>query len=230
MKFTRRRIIFTVLSLIAVCALAIPQYLYLSGLKNVPEDRQPLSNPQLSTDTKQAYWRYLGGNDAPKVSRKSPHGLMIDFFWPAPDLESRRMSSAAYKSLGEAARLVMFRHKFSGDWHLSNASAAIYISRNWSTDEILSTVLLESYFGHGFYGIEAAALGYFDTELPEITDAQVLYLLVIRAAPSGYDPWCNSERHRMRYEIFAEKMGVSTVYDSITLIPPPEGSCKRPNE
>jgi Transglycosylase len=226
-KITRCGIVLTLLFLIAVGVLVVPQYLYLSGLKDVPEDLRPLHDPQLTTSTKQAYWRFLGGEDAPEIARKSPHGFIIDFFWPAPDLESRRIWSADYRLLGEAARLVMFRQKFSGDWHLSNAAAAIWISRNWTTDEVLSTVLLESYFGHGFYGIRAAAQGYLDTELSQISEEQVVYLLVIRAATSRYDPWCNSETHRRRFEIFAEKMGISTAHNSIALVPPPEGRCKQ---
>ena len=137
------------------------------------------------------------------------------------------MWSADYRLLGEAARLVMFRQKFSGDWHLSNASAVIWISRNWTADEAVSTVLLESYFGHGFHGVEAAAQGYFETELSKISEEQVLFLLVIREVTSRYEPWCNSEFHRRRFEIFAEKIGLLTEYDSIAVVPPAEDACKQ---
>ena len=227
MKITRRRIILTLLSLTAVGVLAVPQYLYLSGLRNVPDDRLPLHDPQLSASTKSTYWRFLGGDGPPEIIPRSPYGFTIDFFWPAPDLESHRMSSADYRLLGEAARSVMFRQKSSGGWHLANAAAVIWISRNWTADEALSTVLLDSYFGHGFFGIEAASRGYLDTALSEISETQVLYLLVIRAAPSRYDPWCYPETHRKRFEIFAARMNISTEYERIAVSPPPEQACER---
>lgn len=227
MKKSRRRILLIALCVIGVGTLAIPQYLYLSGLKGVPENRQPLHDPLLSAGSKRTYWRFLGGEHPAEISPRSPHGFIIDFFWPASDLETHRFWRADYRLLSEAARLVMFREEFSGDWHLSNAAASIWISRNWTADEALSTVLLESYYGHGFHGVADAAKGYFGAELPDLTDAQLLSLLVIRAAPTKYEPWCNPEFHRERYEVFAERMGLSSEYDDISIVSPSEGTCNQ---
>jgi len=58
-------------------------------------------------------------------------------------------------------------------------------------EEILERYLNEVYFGHGYYGIKTAALGYFHKELDELNIKEIAILVGLPQAPSFYDPTKN---------------------------------------
>ena len=62
----------------------------------------------------------------------------------------------------------------------------------YSKQQILEMYLSEVYFGHGFYGLGAAARGYFGVAPADVTWAQASVLAGLVQAPSAYDPY----RHR----------------------------------
>jgi len=57
-----------------------------------------------------------------------------------------------------------------------------------SKEEILERYLNHVYFGHGYYGIKTASLGYFHKELDQLTLKEVAMLVGLPRAPSFYDP------------------------------------------
>ncbi len=225
MKSLGRNILRTSLLTIVVAVISVPPYLYYSGLQGLPDDRTPLTDVPIPKTVTNAYWRYAGGSGVPKISSKNPYGLIFSILIKSAGPADVRLSGAEHTLLSEAARSMVSREKRYADWHLSNASALIWISRHWTVEETVSTVLLDSYYGHGFHGIDSAARGYFDTALSDISEDQIVYLLVTRAAPSRYDPWCNPDNHRKRFEYFSRRMSLSTEYDSINNQLAPTGSC-----
>ena len=62
-----------------------------------------------------------------------------------------------------------------------------------SKEEILERYLNQIYFGHGYYGIKSAALGYFHKELKDLTLKEAAILVGLPKAPSFYDPTKNIE-------------------------------------
>lgn len=62
-----------------------------------------------------------------------------------------------------------------------------------SKEEILERYLNHNYFGHGYYGIKAAARGYFKKELGALTLKEIAMLVSLPRAPSFYDPTRNME-------------------------------------
>jgi penicillin-binding protein 1A len=58
-------------------------------------------------------------------------------------------------------------------------------------EEILERYLNEVYFGHGYYGIKTASLGYFDKQLNELNIKEIAILVGLPQAPSFYDPTRN---------------------------------------
>jgi penicillin-binding protein 1A len=60
-------------------------------------------------------------------------------------------------------------------------------------EQILERYLNEVYFGHGYYGIRTASLGYFRKELSELTLKEIAMLVGLPKAPSFYDPTRNFE-------------------------------------
>ena len=57
-----------------------------------------------------------------------------------------------------------------------------------SKEEILERYLNYIFFGHGYYGIKTAALGYFHKDLHELSLKEIAILVGLPKAPSAYDP------------------------------------------
>ncbi|PIF03961.1 MAG: penicillin-binding protein [Arcobacter sp.] len=57
-----------------------------------------------------------------------------------------------------------------------------------SKEEILERYLNQVYFGHGYYGIKTAAIGYFHKELDQLNLKEIAILVGLPRAPSFYDP------------------------------------------
>ncbi|MBN1093758.1 transglycosylase domain-containing protein [Blastococcus sp. TML/M2B] len=75
---------------------------------------------------------------------------------------------------------------------------AVKIDRGWSNLDILRMYLDAAYFGHGFYGVGAAAEGYFGRTPAELDWAQATVLVGLVQAPSAYDPLLHPELARSR--------------------------------
>ena len=82
----------------------------------------------------------------------------------------------------------------------------IFIARNledkYTKSQIMEFYLNNIYFGHGYYGIQAAAQGYFSKNIDELDLSQTVFLCAIPNNPSLYDPVNNkkntiSRRNRM---------------------------------
>ncbi len=58
-------------------------------------------------------------------------------------------------------------------------------------EEILERYLNHVYFGHGYYGIKTASLGYFHKHLNELNLKEIAMLVGLPRAPSFYDPTRN---------------------------------------
>jgi penicillin-binding protein 1A len=69
---------------------------------------------------------------------------------------------------------------------------------NWSKRRILTAYLNTIYFGNGAYGVQQAALTYFDHGAKDLTIAEAALLAGIPADPGRYDPVANRERARAR--------------------------------
>lgn len=82
----------------------------------------------------------------------------------------------------------------------------VMISREWSFDEAVDTVIGESWYGRGAKGIESASLAYFNVALSSLRPEETLALLVLLRGPSYFDPVCSRERFEDRYSAMAEKL------------------------
>ena len=76
-----------------------------------------------------------------------------------------------------------------------------------SKEEILERYLNQVYFGHGYYGIKTAALGYFKKELYELSLKEISILVGLPRAPSFYDPTRN-----LKFSLARANQVVSRMY------------------
>jgi 1A family penicillin-binding protein len=83
---------------------------------------------------------------------------------------------------------------------------AIRIERAFTKDQILELYLNRVYFGEGFYGIEAAARGYFGRSAKDLTIDQAAMLAGLIKAPSAYAPTHHMDRAMARRTVVLRQM------------------------
>ncbi|MFZ5863387.1 MAG: penicillin-binding protein 1A [Nitrospirota bacterium] len=83
---------------------------------------------------------------------------------------------------------------------------ALKIERMLSKDEILEMYLNQIYFGHGAYGVQAAAKTYFAKDVGELTLAEMAFIAGLPKAPTNYSPYFNPERAKQRQGVVLKRM------------------------
>jgi membrane peptidoglycan carboxypeptidase len=75
---------------------------------------------------------------------------------------------------------------------------ALKLDASYSKNDVLRMYLAEVYFGHGFYGLPAAASGYFAVTPARLSWPQASMLAGLVQAPSAYDPIAHLSTGRLR--------------------------------
>ena len=86
------------------------------------------------------------------------------------------------------------------------AHLAAELSDMYSKADILEDYLNIAYFGHGAYGVEAAANVYFGRHAEELTISQATLTAGLVQAPALLDPWINLEGAKQRQRIVLNRM------------------------
>ncbi len=81
---------------------------------------------------------------------------------------------------------------------LREARLALALETRWSKGQILEGYLNIAYFGHGAYGIGAAAMRYFGTTVDKLTLTQAALLAGLVQSPSSDDPIAHPAAARQR--------------------------------
>lgn len=89
---------------------------------------------------------------------------------------------------------------------LKEAILAVEIERRYPKDRILEMYLNQVYFGHGAYGVEAAARTYFGKSVSEVTVKEAALLAGLPRAPSTYAPFEHPDAAKRRREVVLRRM------------------------
>ena len=89
---------------------------------------------------------------------------------------------------------------------LKEAVLALELERRYSKDRILEMYLNQVYFGHGSYGVEAAARTYFGKSVSEVTVREAALIAGLPRAPSNYSPFDRAEAAKRRREVVLRRM------------------------
>ena len=81
---------------------------------------------------------------------------------------------------------------------IKEAILAVRLELVFTKDEILEMYLNQIYYGHGSYGVEAAARTYFGKGVSELTIAECALIASLPKAPNHYSPYKDPERGRKR--------------------------------
>lgn len=93
----------------------------------------------------------------------------------------------------QLARNVFLTHKVSMSRKLQEMFIARELEKKFSKDKILEFYINNIYFGNGYYGIEAAARGYFSKSVNELSLGEIAFICAIPNNPTLYDPYTDSE-------------------------------------
>ena len=86
------------------------------------------------------------------------------------------------------------------------AFVAVRIEQHYSKDEILNYYMNRIYFGKGYFGVEAAAKGYFGKDASELSLPECALLAGIIRAPVTSSPRTDLARARLRRDITLNQM------------------------
>ncbi len=89
---------------------------------------------------------------------------------------------------------------------LAEAWYTIRLEVNYSKEQILEGYLNTIYYGHGVYGVEAAAQFYFGKAAKDITLDEAAMLAGIPKGPSYYSPYNNKEKAISRQQLILSAM------------------------
>jgi len=82
---------------------------------------------------------------------------------------------------------------------------ATKLEHTFSKGEILSMYLNAIYYGHGYFGINAASHGYFSRPVNALTWNQATLLAGLPQSPTTFDPYAHPKRARTRqHEVLAQ--------------------------
>ncbi len=89
---------------------------------------------------------------------------------------------------------------------LKEALLAALIERSYSKEEILELYLNKVYFGDGYYGVEAAARGFFGKNAADLTVDEAALIAGIIKSPSTWAPTVNLEKAVARRAVVLQTM------------------------
>lgn len=83
---------------------------------------------------------------------------------------------------------------------------AYALEEKYSKDDIMEFYLNNIYFGNGFYGVEAAAEGYFDKKVSQLTTGECILLAAVPNNPSRYDLFRHEEAAVQRAKLIVHQL------------------------
>ena len=89
---------------------------------------------------------------------------------------------------------------------LKEAVLALELERRYPKDRILEMYLNQVYFGHGAYGVEAAARTYFGKSVSELNVREAALIAGLPRAPTSYSPFEHAEAAKRRREVVLRRM------------------------
>ncbi|EIM29410.1 penicillin-binding protein 1A [Microvirga lotononidis] len=109
----------------------------------------------------------------------------------------------------QVAKNILLSREQTYSRKLKEILLAFRIEETFTKDRILELYLNEIYFGMGHYGIAAAALGYFDKSVHELSLAEIAYLAALPKGPNNYHPLRRPEAAMNRRNWVLERMAAN---------------------
>ena len=106
----------------------------------------------------------------------------------------------------QLARNIYLSNEQTYERKITEIFIAAELEKRYEKTEILEFYLNNIYFANGFYGIQAAAHGYFSKGVAELSLSELMFLCAIPNNPTLYDPYVNFEDTLARRNSVMEQM------------------------
>ena len=104
------------------------------------------------------------------------------------DVTSRGLTEGGSTITQQLVKIQLLTPEKSFARKLHEVVLAVAMEERFSKDQILTMYLNRVYYGHGAYGLGAAAKVYFNKDPKDLTAAQAAFLAALIQAPTLYDP------------------------------------------
>lgn len=108
-------------------------------------------------------------------------------------LENGKVTQGGSTITQQLARNIFLTQDKTWQRKVEEMFIATELEKKYSKTQILEFYLNNIYFGNGYYGIQAASMGYFSLEVQELDLSQIAFLCAIPNNPTLYDPLKNME-------------------------------------
>ncbi|HVB41809.1 MAG TPA: biosynthetic peptidoglycan transglycosylase [Streptosporangiaceae bacterium] len=98
----------------------------------------------------------------------------------------------------QLAKLLYTPNQWNFAVEVKQVALAIKLKYSYTSEQVLRMYATVAYFGHGYYGLEAASCGYFGRQSDRLSWPQAALLAGLVQAPSAYDPLEHSALARSR--------------------------------
>lgn len=106
-------------------------------------------------------------------------------------VRNRRITQGASTITQQLVKNVFLTSEQTWERKLEEIFIATELEKKYSKSKILEFYLNNIYFGNGYYGIQAASKGYFNTDVESLSLSQAAFLCAIPNRPTYYDPVIN---------------------------------------
>jgi hypothetical protein len=128
-----KRVVTALFTLTTLAALVTPLALYQIGLFGAGGIPTKPSKIAAQNDL-QNEWRNYRGQSEPKLTILNPYTYML----LAGESGSTRVSTAVAVRVAQSQQLETQKYESQSWWHISGAALTIWLTRNWSIEELLS--------------------------------------------------------------------------------------------
>lgn len=106
----------------------------------------------------------------------------------------------------QLSRNIFLTHTVSWERKVEEIFIALRLEKIYSKEDILEFYLNNVYFANGYYGIEAASVGYFNKSSSQLNLSEIAFLCAIPNSPTMYDPRINMENTLKRRDRIIDEM------------------------
>jgi 1A family penicillin-binding protein len=120
--------------------------------------------------------------------------------------QSNEIAQGASTITQQLARNIFLSQEVTWERKVEEIFIAMKLEEKYSKTQILEFYLNNIYFGNGYYGVEAAARGYFDKSVSELTLEEQAFIAAIPNNPTRYNPLTQYDNTVSRMKLILEEM------------------------
>lgn len=106
----------------------------------------------------------------------------------------------------QLARNIFLSQEVTWERKVEEIFIAVELEEKYSKNQIMEFYLNNIYFGNGYYGVEAAARGYFDKSVSELTLQEQAFIAAIPNNPTKYNPLTKFENTVARKNLILQQL------------------------